>query len=532
MNALCGTNWMSFLDQAKKLTAFSIPGTHDSGTENIAPGGGHCQNYSIERQLNDGIRFLDIRLKEYNGNLQLFHGAYDCGVNFHTVLQWCQTFLVEHPTETILMSIKNEESSQDINSALHAHFEAYSGLFLKTTSVPTLDAAKGKIVFFDRCGYSGYCARTESNMIGIDWGGWQDDTAFTMDTGSDQFYVDDNYNTHKTHDKVYKIQSAMQLANEPQNANTFYVIFCSISVGSHTPYQYAWGGTGINPAVNPSVYDFVQSYGCDKRLGVVLLDFYNDGRDNGDKNQLVESIIQANPMPCISEQAPEDGSIYYLLCKHSGKYLDMEGSGQQDDLPAITWRCLYGYNQKFRLECVEESGYRLVALHSKKYLDVPGGEVGNRVVQRAAPSASQLWNIKDAGDGWFMLVHQQTKHYMGIADAGKGDGAPVILCPDNDKDSQQFRLIPVAPVAIFQHGDFGGKSQMLPEGKWGMSELMIGNDALSSLKIAPGYKVTLYEHSDFTGSTQTFTEDTPWVGDGFNDKTSSIVVEKLKEGEK
>lgn len=53
------------------------------------------------------------------------------------------------------------------------------------------------------------------------------------------------------------------------------------------------------------------------------------------------------------------------------------------------------------------------------------------------------------------------------------------------------------------------------------------NKKLSSLKVPAGMKVTLYEEEGFKGRSKIFTEDTPWVGDDFNDVTSSIKVEKI-----
>ena len=54
----------------------SIPGTHDSGTSSLFgvtdKGAAHCQNFNIIQQLNDGIRFLDIRI---GLDLRLNHGG-------------------------------------------------------------------------------------------------------------------------------------------------------------------------------------------------------------------------------------------------------------------------------------------------------------------------------------------------------------------------------------------------------------------------------------------------------------------------
>src|SRR5512136_717020 len=84
----------------------------------------------------------------------------------------------------------------------------------------------------------------------------------------------------------------------------------------------------------------------------------------------------------------------------------------------------------------------------------------------------------------------------------------------------------VLKAIIYEHSNFQGRSQELIPGSYNMASLGIPNDSLSSLKVEKGLKVTLFEH-EFTGRSKTFTEDTAWVGDDFNDITSSIKVEEL-----
>jgi hypothetical protein len=95
-----------------------------------------------------------------------------------------------------------------------------------------------------------------------------------------------------------------------------------------------------------------------------------------------------------------------------------------------------------------------------------------------------------------------------------------ILKGENDK-------FPDRTVIIYQDGSYQGASQELREGSYDIESLTIGNDQLSSLTVPKGMKVTLYEHGGFSGRSKIFTEDTPWVGDDFNDVTSSIKVEQI-----
>ena len=54
------------------------------------------------------------------------------------------------------------------------------------------------------------------------------------------------------------------------------------------------------------------------------------------------------------------------------------------------------------------------------------------------------------------------------------------------------------------------------------------NDDLSSIKVPFGYKVTLYWDDNFSGASKVITSDTSYVGNDWNDKASSIKVEKAQ----
>ena len=80
---------------------------------------------------------------------------------------------------------------------------------------------------------------------------------------------------------------------------------------------------------------------------------------------------------------------------------------------------------------------------------------------------------------------------------------------------------------IYEHANYQGRSQEIGPGSYLLKDLKIGNDILSSLKVPQGIKVTLYEHENFRGREKSFTEDTAYVGNDFNDITSSILVEPV-----
>ena len=95
----------------------------------------------------------------------------------------------------------------------------------------------------------------------------------------------------------------------------------------------------------------------------------------------------------------------------------------------------------------------------------------------------------------------------------------------NDRTSS----IIVEPCAfIYSDPDYNGVQCTLGPGRYDVDDLGnlgIANDAISSLRVPNNWKVTLYLHHHFTGRTKVFTKDTPYVGDDFNNQTSSLIVE-------
>jgi len=86
--------------------------------------------------------------------------------------------------------------------------------------------------------------------------------------------------------------------------------------------------------------------------------------------------------------------------------------------------------------------------------------------------------------------------------------------------------------SFYQHCDYKGSFVNLDVGDYylniGNNKRKFTNDYISSVKVPSGYKVTLYEHDEYKGTSLVLTQDNPClVKNNFNDKTSSIKVEKI-----
>lgn len=84
-----------------------------------------------------------------------------------------------------------------------------------------------------------------------------------------------------------------------------------------------------------------------------------------------------------------------------------------------------------------------------------------------------------------------------------------------------------APATIFEHTDFGGRSQALVEGM-NVGPLALGNDVASSIKVSRCFKVTLYgDGPGQNGPELVLTADNADLrNDNFNDVLSNVLVER------
>jgi hypothetical protein len=117
-------NWMSFLDLSGDPTfaEITIPGTHDTATWD-ASRASRCQALPLESQLERGVRWLDLRLAVDGNDLRIWHGLEKLNVFLgRDILPVVKSYLLEHDTETIIISVVNVSWKSDydqFDSLLH-----------------------------------------------------------------------------------------------------------------------------------------------------------------------------------------------------------------------------------------------------------------------------------------------------------------------------------------------------------------------------------------------------------------------------
>ena len=159
------SNWMKNVSDDKLLSEIALPGTHDSATQYVhLPYLAQCQALSLGDQLEGGYRYLDIRLKAdpetktmtfHHGPAacQKDHGLFAPSLDLNDGLEYCYKFLDEHPTETIVFVVKQEDSKlapSDFQDILAEYIKQRPDAWYIDTKIPTLGEARGKIVLMQR----------------------------------------------------------------------------------------------------------------------------------------------------------------------------------------------------------------------------------------------------------------------------------------------------------------------------------------------------------------------------------------------
>lgn len=147
---ISGSAWTSAIADNKSLKDIAIPGTHNSATWKMITGETKCQNRNIGDQLNDGIRYFDIRVG-YNG--QLYHGDFACSVTLEDIISACVRHIGEHPKETVLVMLSWEGVQSYGLGAFQSWcapvFHTWQQYWHFSEYIPKMEAVRGKIVLIN-----------------------------------------------------------------------------------------------------------------------------------------------------------------------------------------------------------------------------------------------------------------------------------------------------------------------------------------------------------------------------------------------
>ncbi|CAN8098676.1 unnamed protein product [Discula destructiva] len=214
------SSWMAHLRNEYPLSMLSIPGTHNSPTCYVALPSVRCQAVGVREQLDNGVRFLDVRVScsRDSADLPLVHSVFPISLTgtkyFADLLTEIYAYLDDNPSETVLMSIKREGTGRgtdhNLSQHLHAHYCAGDDArrWFTEPRIPLLGEARGKIVLVRRFRIDdNLCGEHGGRGWGLDAAAWPDNCA-DAPTGSGLLRVQDFYEVGQSTNIAKKIELA------------------------------------------------------------------------------------------------------------------------------------------------------------------------------------------------------------------------------------------------------------------------------------------------------------------------------------
>jgi len=272
------SNWMANIADSITLAELSIPGTHNAGARfERFPHTASCQELTIEEQLHAGIRFLDIRCRHTHNAFQIYHGRVDQHQYFSAVQATCIAFLVAHPSETIVLSIKEEhkanKNTQSFEYTLNEHILENPDRWYLQDSIPSLGEVRGKLVLLRRFSAT-------KNPFGIAATGWSNNSTFDIDSPQANLSIQDHYKITEYREKWTAIESMFIAANKTTE-NRLFINFTS---GYEPRLLGIPNITSVVRFIHPQLVWYFSQF--TRKRGIVVVDFATE--------ELSRLIIGAN----------------------------------------------------------------------------------------------------------------------------------------------------------------------------------------------------------------------------------------------
>jgi 1-phosphatidylinositol phosphodiesterase len=443
-------NWMRYLDGNKKLTELTIPGTHDSGTylSNFT-GLAKCQNKSIADQLNQGIRFLDIRLKPgiHNDNvLYIAHGVAESRFSFEgDVMPIIQRFLKTNPFETIIMSIKDDSKTyKGDNHKKYFYNAVWSTIqkfpFHTSNQIPSLDGVRGKIILFRRFWAPGDLGFP----VGLNlYDNWPQDRMNEFENDGVNFYVQDRFDDWKGKEDIEnKFKKAVKPTLEKASSTLPNTLFTNFTSGTSGNIFYE-NPKEIAEIVNPLFFEYL--YNKQKtRYGIIPMDF--------PEIPLINRLFSCNPFNFTSMGLIKPGNVYEIRSRLDlNKCLDVKGNIQTDGTQVIIHTSNNQLNQRWKLADAGDGYFYIHTLTQNatdSVLDVAGNIQDNGtniIIQKQNNGNNQKWKITKLENGYFILGPKNAPNsLLDLFEAKTENGSPVKIFTKSGNDwAEQWALLPI-----------------------------------------------------------------------------------------
>ncbi|KAH7160470.1 PLC-like phosphodiesterase [Dactylonectria estremocensis] len=281
--------WMQDLPDEVPLSSLSIPGTHDTMSYMIPSDYLRCQNWNLSMQLEAGIRYLDIRARLRDDELQIYHAHIHTGFSLTDVLLIIFEFLRMNPSEAIIMRLKEE--GRPIGKSNTVSFEDAFKRYRDADARTTVGASK-HILKIDQAASLPLLGDVRSRILIVQQFP-DEDGPYGLKWGGKEIITQDNWITPSLFhlaEKWIAIRNSIELAATTYHDNSvLYLTHTSCAVGV-LPIEAAAGTvnrtvTGMNDMTGQWI-EYLEDCPEATRTGIVVFDFPG--------HRLIDAVLRLN----------------------------------------------------------------------------------------------------------------------------------------------------------------------------------------------------------------------------------------------
>ncbi|KAM0753982.1 PLC-like phosphodiesterase [Meredithblackwellia eburnea MCA 4105] len=165
------STWMRALPDERLLESMYLPGSHESLALHGFPISS-CQTFDLPHQFAMGIRVVDLRFSLKKGILVAYHGIQNQYLDAKDTFQQVYDFLEENPSESIVVSVKQENSVKGFELKMWELLSQREEMWFSENRWPSLGEVRGKAVMFCRFGFhsgKGIHARSWPDNLPAPW---------------------------------------------------------------------------------------------------------------------------------------------------------------------------------------------------------------------------------------------------------------------------------------------------------------------------------------------------------------------------
>lgn len=145
-----------------------------------------------------------------------------------------------------------------------------------------------------------------------------------------------------------------------------------------------------------------------------------------------------------------ENAAYTIVCRQSGKNLDVNGASINDGAKIIQWQSNGGANQQWQFSSLGNGYFTIINANSTKAIGVENASAAPaaQIVQSSYTGAeSQQWSIRDAGFGYYQIRNRNTGQSLDVNGGSVSDGADIIQWLWSGARNQQWKISKVSNIA-------------------------------------------------------------------------------------